>query len=87
MIGQSINQYKIISKLGSGGMSIVYKALDTKLDRFVALKFLFPHLSQTEDVKTRFMLEAKTASSLDHPNICPIYDIGETEDEVYLRIF
>ncbi|NGP75099.1 protein kinase [Balneolaceae bacterium YR4-1] len=81
MIGQSINQYKIISKLGSGGMSIVYKALDTKLDRFVALKFLFPHLSQTEDVKTRFMLEAKTASSLDHPNICPIYDIGETEDD------
>ena len=75
MIGKTINHYKILEKLGSGGMGTVYKAEDTKLDRFVVLKFLAPHLSQAEDEKTRFIHEAKAASALDHLNICNIKEI------------
>lgn len=80
-VGKVISNYEILEKLGSGGMGVVYKARDQKLDRLVAMKFLPPSLSMDEGTKQRFVQEAKAASGLDHQNICTIYQIGETEDD------
>jgi len=81
MIDKIISHYKIIEKLGSGGMGVVYKALDVRLDRFIALKFLPTHLGTDKEEQKRFIYEAEAASALEHNNICNIHEIDETEDE------
>ena len=87
MVGEIVGHYRILEKLGGGGMGIIYKALDIKLDRHVALKFLPPVFSMNEDSKQIIINEAKIAATLDHPNICTIHEVGETEeDQIFIAM-
>jgi serine/threonine protein kinase len=80
MVGETVSHYRIIAEIGTGGMGVVYKAEDLRLGRLVALKFLPPGLVSDPEAKRRFFQEARTASAIDHVNVCTIHDIGETTD-------
>jgi serine/threonine protein kinase len=84
MIGKTILHYKILEKLGEGGMGVVYKVQDTKLDRLLALKFLPPHMTVNDTDKARLLQEAKAAAAINHPNVCTIFDIKEDEDRQFI---
>src|SRR5512136_533803 len=86
MIGKEISHYRILEEVGRGGMGVVYKAHDTRLDRTVALKFLPPELTKDPEAKQRFLIEARAASALNHTNICSIHTIEEFEGQQFLDL-